>query len=76
MRARVKAAVQLGRGAAADEALEALFGYFDLPVQGLWHDTWETDGKFPDSTGEGRAPCTQHHRALGIHPAPLGAGAS
>ncbi len=43
---RVKAAAQLGRGAAADQALNTLFRYFDLPVQGLWYDTLETSGQF------------------------------
>jgi mannose-6-phosphate isomerase len=43
---RIKAAAQLGRGAAADEALNTLFRYFDLPVQGLWYDTLETSGQF------------------------------
>lgn len=43
---RAKASAQLGRAAAASEALRALFRYFAVPVAGLWYDTWEEDGTF------------------------------
>ena len=43
---RVKAASQLGLAKAAHEGMAALFRYFDLPVRGLWFDTWEENGNF------------------------------
>jgi len=53
---RIKAAVKLGVESthneqpyfarSADEALEALFGFFNLPVKGLWQDTRLEDGSF------------------------------
>ncbi|MBC7464440.1 MAG: AGE family epimerase/isomerase [Bdellovibrio sp.] len=53
---RIKAAVKLGLEAhpsdqpsfakSADQALTALFGYFNLPVQGLWQDMILETGEF------------------------------
>lgn len=45
---RAKAAAQLGQWAAAEEAMIALFRFFELPKQGLWYDTWEESGQFRD----------------------------
>lgn len=44
---RIKAAVQLGRDAAAAEGLETLFKYLETPRPGLWFDTWAADGGMP-----------------------------
>lgn len=52
---RIKAALQMGieantnKGAyaqTADEALEALFKFLEVPVKGLWYDTWQESGEF------------------------------
>ena len=43
---RIKAASQLGFRDAAEAGMEALFRYFDTPIKGLWHDTWDAFGSF------------------------------
>lgn len=54
---RMKAALQLGNTSctqylqtsfakAADEALESLFTFFDLPVKGLWYDVLQESGEY------------------------------
>ncbi len=43
---RIKAAAQLGFPGPAQEGMAVLFRYFELPVAGLWYDTWETNGNF------------------------------
>lgn len=44
---RIKAAATLGKEASAQEGMDVLFRYFDLPLQGLWFDIWDEAGKFP-----------------------------
>jgi mannose/cellobiose epimerase-like protein (N-acyl-D-glucosamine 2-epimerase family) len=51
---RIKAALQLALEAedrapyfqAADDSLQALFKFFEVPIQGLWYDTWKESGEF------------------------------
>lgn len=51
---RIKAALQLGLetedpapyARTADESLHALFQFLDVPIQGLWYDTWQESGEF------------------------------
>ncbi len=44
---RIKAASTLGEVGPAREAMDVLFRYFELPLQGLWYDIWEENGQFP-----------------------------
>lgn len=51
---RIKAASQLALenpgdpayAKTAEQGMNALFRFFDLPVKGLWYDTWEASGQF------------------------------
>ncbi|HEY8280535.1 MAG TPA: AGE family epimerase/isomerase [Bdellovibrionota bacterium] len=45
---RIKAATQLGETESAIQGMDVLFRYFDLPVKGLWRDTWGEDDSFPE----------------------------
>lgn len=43
---RIKTAVSLGAFAAADEAMDSLWSYLNLPAKGLWSDTRSEAGAF------------------------------
>lgn len=48
---RIKAAAAMSKedssyAAAAEQGMQALFRFFDLPLQGLWYDTLESSGEF------------------------------
>lgn len=43
---RIKAASTLGKKESALESMQILARFFELPLLGLWYDTWEEDGRF------------------------------